>query len=77
MINFILQKIVGTQNERELKRLHQTVSDINALEPQVSQLSDDKLRLKTAEFKERIKQRLAAEGFDEIEDAKQRKIILQ
>ena len=77
MLNFIFQKIIGTQNERELKRLKEKVENINAFEPQISQLSDDKLRLKTQEFKEKIRKRLVAEGFDGIEDIKQRKNILQ
>ncbi|MDD5618367.1 MAG: preprotein translocase subunit SecA, partial [Candidatus Omnitrophica bacterium] len=77
MINFIMQKIVGTQNEREIKNLSKTVEKINALEPEISALSDDKLRLKTGEFKERIKQRLAEQGFGEIEDGKQKKKALQ
>jgi len=77
MINFIFQKIIGTQNERELKRLKEIAESINALEPQISQLSDDKLRLKTQELKEKIRQRLTTEGFEDIEDIKQRKSVLQ
>ncbi|MFN3476126.1 MAG: preprotein translocase subunit SecA, partial [Candidatus Methylomirabilales bacterium] len=54
MLNFILQKIIGTKNERELRRLRPIVERINALEPEVRRLSDEELRAKTGGFKERI-----------------------
>src|SRR6266853_1779643 len=54
MIQKILAKVVGTQNDRELKRLRPLVEQINALEPSVQPLSDDALRGKTAEFKQRL-----------------------
>ncbi|MFH1201691.1 MAG: preprotein translocase subunit SecA [Candidatus Omnitrophota bacterium] len=54
MIDFIVQKIIGTQNEREIKRFWPLVHKISALEPEVSKLSDAQLRAKTPEFKERI-----------------------
>ena len=51
MFNFI-QKIVGTQNERELKAIAPKIVAINALEPQMQALSDAQLQAKTAEFKQ-------------------------
>src|SRR5262252_1371040 len=54
MIQKLLAKVVGTQNERELKRLRPLVAQINALEPSVQTLSDDALRQKTVEFRERF-----------------------
>src|SRR6266550_1881788 len=54
MIQKLLAKVVGTQNDRELKRLRPLVEQINALEPSVQPLSDDALRGKTAEFKQRF-----------------------
>jgi len=51
-----LTKIFGTQNERTLKKLQPYVAAINALEPQISQLSDAQLEAKTAEFKEKLRQ---------------------
>src|SRR5215510_11299810 len=54
MIQKLLAKVVGTQNERELKRLRPLVAQINALEPSVRALSDDELRQKTVEFRERL-----------------------
>ena len=59
MINTLLGKVFGTKNERELKRLMPQVEAINALEPQMKQLSDDQLRAKTDEFRQRIQSRLA------------------
>jgi preprotein translocase subunit SecA len=54
MLTKILQKVVGTKNERELKRLKPIVERINALEPSVQKLSDVELQRKTVEFKERL-----------------------
>src|SRR5437762_3178093 len=54
MIDTLLAKVVGTQNERELKRMRPIVAAVNALEPSVQALSDDQLRAKTAEFKQRV-----------------------
>ena len=54
MIDTLLAKVVGTQNERELKRLRPLVGQVNALEPSVQALSDEQIRGKTAEFKQRI-----------------------
>ncbi|HET6421487.1 MAG TPA: preprotein translocase subunit SecA [Geobacteraceae bacterium] len=53
MLGAIVKKIVGSKNERELKRLWPIVERINALEPDMTKLSDDQLRNKTGEFKER------------------------
>jgi preprotein translocase subunit SecA len=54
MIDKLLAKVIGTQNERELKRLAPVVSEINAKEPAVQALSDEELRAKTAEFRLRV-----------------------
>jgi preprotein translocase subunit SecA len=59
LINTLLGKVFGTKNERELKRLMPQVEAISALEPQMQQLSDEQLRAKTDEFRQRIEQRLA------------------
>jgi preprotein translocase subunit SecA len=62
MINFILSKILGTQNERALREMQPLVEAINAFEPTLQGLSDDALRAKTATFKEQIKTRLKELG---------------
>ncbi len=50
----ILEKIFGTKNERELKRYFKIVEQINAFEPTISSLSNEELRKKTDEFRERL-----------------------
>jgi preprotein translocase subunit SecA len=59
LINTLLGKVFGTKNERELKRLMPRVQAINALEPTVQKFSDEELQAKTAEFKQRIQERLS------------------
>ena len=54
MIQNLLAKVVGTQNERDLKRLRPIVGQVGALEPATTALSDDQLREKTAGFRARI-----------------------
>src|SRR5687768_1914324 len=54
MLDTLLAKVVGTQNERELKRLRPLVGEVSALEPSISSLSDEQLRAKTAEFRARL-----------------------
>ncbi len=54
MIGQLLAKVIGTQNEREIKRLRPLVAEINAFEPSIQPLSDEQLRAKTEEFRQRI-----------------------
>jgi preprotein translocase subunit SecA len=54
MITNLLTRIFGSRNERLLKQYAQAVRDINALEPAVAALSDEALRAKTAELKQRV-----------------------
>jgi len=63
MIGSILKKIVGSKNERELKRIQPIVNRINELEPSIKKLSDQQLKSKTAEFKERLSR---GETLDEL-----------
>jgi len=79
IIDKALAKVFGTANERELKRLWPVVADINALEPAITALSDEQLRAKTAEFRERFANPyVAAErGYvdDVIEPSETRRVI--
>ncbi|MBO8173163.1 MAG: accessory Sec system translocase SecA2 [Bacillaceae bacterium] len=59
----LVKKIFGDSNDREVKRLMKQVEQINALEPEISRLSDDALRNKTEAFKERLKK---GETLDDI-----------
>ncbi len=54
MLDTLLAKVVGTQNDRELKRLRPIVAEVNSLEPEIQALSDAQLRAKTAEFRQRL-----------------------
>ena len=54
MIGQLLAKVIGTQNDRELKRLYPRVAQIGALEPQVKALTDEQLRNRTVEFRNRV-----------------------
>ncbi|MDY7030428.1 MAG: preprotein translocase subunit SecA, partial [Thermodesulfobacteriota bacterium] len=53
MIGAILKKIIGSKNERELKKLQPVIVQINELEPEIKKLRDQQLAVKTSEFKER------------------------
>src|SRR6059058_4600937 len=63
MLQTLLAKVVGTQNERELKRLRPIVGQVNAFEAAIQVLSDDQLRAKTAEFRQRF---AAGETLDDL-----------
>jgi len=54
MFGALIKKFVGSKNDRELKRMWPIVEKINGMEPQISSLSDDQLRGKTVEFRERL-----------------------
>ena len=51
----LLDKVFGTHSERELKRVYPIVDQIEALEPTMEKLSDEELKNKTTEFKNRLK----------------------
>ena len=64
----LLTRVFGSSNQRYLKTIQPIVEKINSLERSVKALSDEELRAKTAEFKERVQQAVAG-----IEDKAQRK----
>ncbi len=77
MFQSIVRKIVGTKNDRELKRLWPIVEEINALETELASLSNDALRAKTGAFKERLAQGaelddLLPEAFAVVREASKR-----
>jgi len=75
LINTVLGKVFGTKNEREIKRLLPRVAAINALEPQMQQLSDDQLCAKTAEFRKRIQERVSQVADEPEADLERQKEI--
>jgi preprotein translocase subunit SecA len=54
LLNSVIAKVFGTSNERAVKRITPIVDQINAFEPAIQALSDDELRGKTVEFRQRI-----------------------
>jgi preprotein translocase subunit SecA len=54
MIENLLKKMFGTQNERVLERIGHVVRRVNELEPQAAALPDDRLAARTADFRQRI-----------------------
>ncbi|MFH2012367.1 MAG: preprotein translocase subunit SecA [Pseudomonadota bacterium] len=63
MVLALLKNIIGSKNERDLKKLQPLVDHINSLEPDVKKLNDHQLQAKTSEFKERIEK---GEPLDDI-----------
>jgi preprotein translocase subunit SecA len=82
MLGTLLAKVIGTQNDRELKRLRPIVESVNALEPSFQQLSDEQLRAKTAEFRERLAKGetlndLMSEAFAAVREAGRRALNMR
>ncbi|AJI57380.1 preprotein translocase, SecA subunit [Francisella philomiragia] len=53
MLNLV-QKIIGSRNDRFIKKVSKTVQKINSLEPEFEKLSDQELKAKTQEYKDRV-----------------------
>ena len=54
MIKTLFNKVVGTRNDRQLRRMRRTVERINALEPSISALSDEEVRARTDTLRARV-----------------------
>lgn len=77
MLGKFLTKVVGSKNDREVKRLRKRVNAINALESELEPLSDEALTAKTTEFRERLAQgenldKLLPEAFATVREASKR-----
>src|SRR5437868_6774790 len=59
----VLTKVLGDPNAREVKRNLEWVADVNQLEPLMEKLSDDELKARTAEFRQRLEQ---GEGLEDV-----------
>ncbi|MEL6793957.1 MAG: preprotein translocase subunit SecA, partial [Pseudomonadota bacterium] len=73
----IAKKVFGTTNDRVVKGAKKTVDAINALEPDFEKLSDDELKAKTPEFKERLEKgetldQLLPEAFATVRETSKR-----
>jgi preprotein translocase subunit SecA len=82
MITNILKKIIGTKNERELKRIRPLVEKANSFEEEYKALSDEQLRAKTPFFKERLEQgeeldALLPEAFAAVREAARRTVNMR
>ena len=69
-LNTVLKSFLGDKNAKDLKEVKKVVTKIKAAEPGIQALSDDGLRDKTAEFKEKIKSATAkfTTQIDEIKE---------
>lgn len=63
MINSLLRKVVGSKNDREVKRMLKSVQSVNVLEETLVGLSDGELQAKTAELRQRLE---AGESLDKL-----------
>lgn len=50
----VINKIVGTHSQRELKRHNHTIEKILSLKPEMEKLTDDEMKAKTTEFRNRL-----------------------
>ena len=77
MITKLLTKVIGSRNDRTLRRLRKIVKEINNYEPAFEALSDEELKAKTAEFRQRLDQgetldQLLPEAFATVREASKR-----
>ncbi|MBQ7412842.1 MAG: preprotein translocase subunit SecA [Alphaproteobacteria bacterium] len=77
-----LKNLFGSANDRYLKKFKKTIADINALEPEISTLSDEALKAKTTEFKDRLSKGetlddLLVEAFAVVREAAKRTLGLR
>jgi len=82
MIGKLTKAIFGSKNERELKRMRKIVAQINALEGDMEKLTDEQLRAKTAEFRQRLADgatldQLLPEAFAAVREASRRTLGLR
>jgi preprotein translocase subunit SecA len=82
MLSAILKKIVGTKNDRELKRLSILLDEVNGFETELMSLSDEALKDKTAFFREKLEKGLTlddilTEAFAVAREASRRTLMMR
>ncbi len=82
MIEYLLKKIVGTKNDRELKRYSFILEEVNKLEPLMMSLSDEELQAKTPYFKKKLEEGLSLdeilpEAFAVAREASRRTLMMR
>ncbi len=81
-LNTLAKKIFGSSNDRYLAKLRPNIEAINALEPEFEKLSDDALKAKTQEFRDRLEKgekldNLLVEAFTTVREAAKRTLGLR
>jgi preprotein translocase subunit SecA len=69
LFNKVVSAVFGTSNEREIKRLMPRVAEVNSFDSAMKQLTDEQLRAKTEEFRQRIRERVDAIEDEDAKDA--------
>jgi preprotein translocase subunit SecA len=82
MLNRIFTNLLGSRNQRVLRRYWKIVEKINALEASISALSDEQLRAKTAEFRQRLQagetlEQLLPEAFAVVREVSKRTLNMR
>ncbi|MEE1675472.1 preprotein translocase subunit SecA [Agarivorans aestuarii] len=77
MISKLVTKIVGTRNDRTIKKMRKVVNTINALEPEYEKLSAEEIKAKAGEFRERLEkgetlEAILPEAFAVVREASKR-----
>lgn len=77
MLSKLLTKVIGSRNDRTLRRLRKVVDQINSIEPEFQDLTDEQLQHKSVEFRERLANgeslsRLLPEAFATVREASKR-----
>ena len=82
MVSKILSKVFGSRNERLLKSMQKAVAKTNSFEPEISALSDDQLKSKTDEFRDRLSkgetlEQIMPEAFAVVREAGKRSLHMR
>ncbi|MDO8721134.1 MAG: preprotein translocase subunit SecA, partial [Syntrophales bacterium] len=82
MLGLILKKLVGSKNDRELKRFSAVLCEINDLEPSMAAASDEELKAKTPYFKEKLANGMELddilpEAFAVVREAARRTLLMR
>ncbi len=82
MLNKLITKVIGSRNERLVKKMSRAISKINDLEPSISSLSDEEMKAKTSELRNRHQEgesldALLPEAFALVREASQRTLGLR
>ena len=82
MINYVMKKMIGTKNDREVKRITKIVGKVNSFESEMEKLSEEELKHKTVEFRERLANgetldQLLPEAFAVVREASKRVLGLR